>query len=252
MKLIYIFLLIAVVFSNIVEARERAPQFLGWHSYTNILKVDKNTSINTEIHERHFWNPLAQHQFAYAMRIQRDVGEKRKWSVVPGFAYFRHNTPADPHREIQLVIPELRPQLDINYKQVLKNATLFHRHRFETRIFRKSDIANHVLEEGYEFNSFKMRYQFLASFPLVEFGENQKLYFRMGDELHFHFGKKVGKKYFDHNRFSSSLMVDVVPTLALELGYQHWYHQLSTGEGLQRHLIRVGIQQTITLKPKSQ
>ncbi len=252
MKFSCFFLLISGPFFSIAEARERNPQALGWHSYTNILKVKKDISVNSEIHERHFLSPMAQHQFAYAVRVQKDMGEKQKWSLVPGFAYFRHNTPADPHREVQLVIPELRPQFDINHKQVLKNATLLHRHRFETRIFRKSDIANNVLDKGYEFHSFKMRYQLMANFPLLQINEGQKLHFRIGNELHVHFGKKINKKYFDHNRFSSSLMVDVVPTLALELGYQHWYHQLNTGEGLQRHLIRFGIQQTITLKPKSQ
>lgn len=253
MKVKYIFVLIWMLpgVINLAYSKGPAPQKMAWHSYSNSIKFNKKFTFNTEIHERHFWSPLAQHQFAYRFSLQKTLDRKGDLSFAPGLALFQHATPQDPDREFVLFIPEVRPQLDFNHRQKFDRITFQHRYRLETRFFHKVAPSKKVLDPGYEFNSFKVRYQFMASVPVISFNEDQKLQFRFGDELHVHFGKKTKKNYFDHNRFFGSVMVDVIPSLALEVGYQHWYHQVAEGENIHRHFLRLGLLQTFSLKSKS-
>lgn len=252
MKVKCFFVLTCILSGTVASVYSKGPasQKMAWHSYTNSVKFNKRYSLNTEIHERHFWSPLAQHQFAYRFSLQRTLDKKGNLSFAPGLALFQHATPQDPEREFVLYIPEVRPQLDFNHRQKFDKITFQHRYRFETRIFHKASPSKKSLEPGYEFNSFKVRYQFMASVPVISFNEDQKLQLRFGDELHVHFGKKIKKNYFDHNRFFGSVMVDVVPSLAVEVGYQHWYHQVAEGENIHRHFLRLGLLQTFSLKSK--
>ena len=84
----------------------------------------------------------------------------------------------------------------------------------------------------------------------MKFKENQKVQLKVGDELHINLGKKVVDNYFDQNRIFGSLVVDVVPSLSLELGYLYWYQHSANNDRFHRHFLRVGIHQTIELKGK--
>jgi hypothetical protein len=46
------------------------------------------------------------------------------------------------------------------------------------------------------------------------------------------------------------MIVDVVPSIGLELGYLYWYQHSANNDRAHKHYLRIGIHQTIDLKKK--
>lgn len=240
---ILLFVITSNAFSN-----NLGNEGLVWINYTNNLKFNDKLNFISEIHERFFLQPLLQHQNAYRFKLHYKIGKDSNWDVAPGMVFFLQSTPQNQDRTYSFLVPELRPQLELNYSQKLKHVTFQHRYRFEARYFHNIGVDKKSLDDGYTFKNFRFRYQFAAAIPLVKFKENQKLQLKVGDELHINLGKKVVNNYFDQNRLFASLVVDVVPTLGLELGYLYWYQHSANNDRVHRHFLRVGIHQTIELK----
>jgi hypothetical protein len=247
----YILLSFLLLFiTSKIYSKNLGNEGLVWMNYTNNLKINEKFNLISEIHERFFLQPVLQHQNAYRIKLHYKIGKDSNWDVSPGMVFFLQSTPQKQDRTYSLIVPELRPQLEFNYSQKLKHVTFQHRYRFEARYFHNISSDKKSLEDGYTFSNFRFRYQFAASIPIVKFKENQKLQLKIGDELHINLGKKVVDNYFDQNRLFASMIVDVVPSLALELGYLYWYQHSANNDTVHRHYLRIGIHQTIELKKK--
>src|SRR5690606_30256224 len=105
----------------------------------------------------------------------------------------------NPNPEIELVEPELRPHVEMTYKQQLNKLTLDHRYRAEARFFRKLDLAETELADGYFFGSFRFRYRIMVTYPIWQVNKSQVLNMIAGNELMVQAGKKVAYT-FDQNR----------------------------------------------------
>jgi len=230
-----------------VHARDVTAQGLAWYSYFNTLKINDKWQIISEIHERHFLNSVAQHQNVYRFKAHYTLG-KSGWDIAPSMTFFLQTTPQDPERMEALMVPELRPHLELNYKQKLSRAVLMHRYRLEARFFHNVNDEQTALEPGYSFGNFRARYQFSATVPLFKIKDERKLSLRLGDELMVNFGKKIEKNFFDQNRIFGSVVVDVLDNLSLDAGYLNWYQQRPNGTFYNRHFLRIGVQHTIRLK----
>ncbi|WP_158453748.1 DUF2490 domain-containing protein [Pontibacter korlensis] len=120
--------------------KQVAHQQLVWLGYHNTLELSKRWSVNSEVEERRFLNPDKQHQFLVRSQLRYSLGSN--WDVSAGFAYFLQNT-QDPRSSETLVVPELRPHVQLDYRQGINKLTVTHRYRAERRFFRNT--ANGVL-----------------------------------------------------------------------------------------------------------
>ena len=64
-------------------------QQLIWYGYYNSLKFNEKWSLNSEIQERQFYQPTAQHQLVFRTNLERKlIGD---WNASVGMTYFLQN-----------------------------------------------------------------------------------------------------------------------------------------------------------------
>lgn len=218
-----------------VAQKDVTHQQFIWYGYFVTVPIDENWSVITEVQERHFIHPFAQHQWSLRTHIHRKLGETG-WEASAGFAGF-FQSPNNPYSELELVEPELRPHVEMAYKQKLNKLTIDHRYRAEVRYFHRLNLGATDLADGYFFEGFRFRYRILASFPIWKLKENKLLKVVAGDELMVQAGKKVNYT-FDQNRLIAGLNFTFSQELNLDLTYQKWINQRQTGGFYSRDIIR--------------
>lgn len=241
-------LLIALVFPKILLSQKNVEhQRLIWYGYYNTLKFNEKWSLLSEIQERQFYNPTAQHQLVFRSNLERKlIGN---WNASVGVTYFLQN-PNDPESESNFTVPELRPDFGFNNKQKLRFLTINHRYKGEARFFH--DVENNELVGGYRFSNFRFRYQLGIDFPILKNEGDEKLIVKVKDEVMFNVGKKVVKNTFDQNRIYLGLNYKWNKSLAFEVGYMNWFQQLKTGTDFyNRDILRLSIFHTIELNKKN-
>lgn len=170
-------------------------QQLIWYGYYNSLKFNENWSLNSEIQERQFYNPTAQHQLVLRSNLERKlIGD---WNASVGMTLFLQN-PNNPNSESNLTVPELRPDFGFNHKQKLGFVTINHRYKAEARFFH--DVENEKLVGGYRFSNFRLRYQLGLDVPIWKNEKQQTIIVKIKDEIMFNAGNKIVKNTFDQKQ----------------------------------------------------
>lgn len=241
-KLILVIILIIPEF--LLAQKKIENQQLIWYGYYNNLKLNENWSLNSEIQERQFYNPTAQHQLVFRSNLERKVFADWKASV--GMTLFFQN-PNTPNSESNLTVPELRPDIGFNNKQKLSFVTISHRYKAEARFFH--DVENNRLVGGYRFSNFRLRYQLGLDFPIWKKEGNEKLLLKIKDEIMFNAGNKIVKNIFDQNRIYLAVNYKLNNSYAVELGYMNWFQQQKSGTDFyNRDILRLSIFHNIDLK----
>lgn len=239
-----IILLTVLLFPKLLLAQKNIEkQQLIWYGYYNTLKFNEKWSLLSEIQERQFYNPTAQHQLVFRSNLERKlIGN---WNASAGITYFLQN-PNNPESESNLTVPELRPDIGFNNKQKLSFITINHRYKAEARFFH--DVENNRLVGGYRFSNLRLRYQLGIDVPLWKKEEQEKLVLKLRDEVMFNLGGKVVNNTFDQNRYYLGLNYKLNKSFAFEVGYMNWFQQLKTGKDFyDRDILRLSIFHTIEL-----
>lgn len=244
-RIIIISILIAISIFSPYSSKALENRNLAWFSYSNTLKFNQHWSLNNDISERLFMSPFAQNQVIYRLKVSKKLWKKSLWDFSPGIAFSFQNTPQNPYRNQSLIIPEIRPQIEFNGKQKLSKISFQHRFRLESRIFHHTSSDKKELTKGFYYKNARFRYLLAINIPILTFKDNQKLQLKVGDEIHLNLLAKSTINTFDHNRFFSSLIIDVAPNTSIETGYQLWYKENTIS-----HFFRLGISQTIKIKEK--
>lgn len=243
-KLILVIILIIPEF--LLAQKKVENQQLIWYGYYNALKFNENWSLNSEIQERQFYNPTAQHQLVFRSNLERKVFADWKASV--GMTLFLQN-PNTPNSESNLSVPELRPNIGFSNKQKIGFVTINHRYKAEARFFH--DVENEKLVGGYRFSNFRLRYQLGLDFPIWKKEGNEKLLLKIKDEIMFNAGNKIVKNTFDQNRIYLAVNYKLNNSYAVELGYMNWFQQQKSGTDFyNRDILRFSIFHSIDLKKK--
>lgn len=221
-------------------------QQLIWYGYYNNLKFNEKWSLNSEIQERQFYQPTAQHQLVFRTNVERKLIDN--WNGSVGLTYFLQN-PNNPTSESNLTVPELRPDFGFHNKQKLGFLTINHRYKFEARFFH--EVENNELAGGYRFSNFRLRYQLGLDFPVWKKAEKDKMVLKIKDEIMFNMGNKIVKNVFDQNRIYLAVNYKLDDAYAVELGYMNWFQQQKTGTDFyNRDILRLSIFHSIDLKKK--
>lgn len=232
--------LIGVIFFSAMAVNSRAQQQtvykqqLIWYGWFETLQLNERWQIQTEIQERHFVNPLAQHQFLVRAHVHRLLGAKG-WEASAGFCTFFHN-PNRPGTSPPLTIPELRPHAELAYRHQHGKAVFDHRFRTEARFFHHTNQSADALEDGFGFSAFRFRYRIQLLYPLYEKRYTFKL--KLSNEYLLQAGGETGKPAFDQNRIYAGLTMQFTPQLSFDLGYMYWYQHRAPASVYSRHILR--------------
>ena len=227
------------------QTKQITNQQLAWYGYFTTVEFSPKWRLATDFHERHFFDPVAQHQWLLRTRLYRSLG--RGWEAAVGFVYLQNN-PNDPCTEGCLSVPELRPYQEFQYRQSLgKWWSLRHRYVIEERFARKT--ANGILAPGHVY-TWRFRYLIGADLDLFRFKkEGQAVRLRLAEEIMANAGKKVGANIFDQNRLYIGFLVPFSKNMSFELGYMHLIQERSTGDKFyNRHIMRVGLNHKIKMR----
>lgn len=237
----FLFLFISVFF---FAQKKIDNQQLLWYGYYNRLKLNQNWNLDSEIQERQFYNPVAQHQFVFRTNLERKIFENT--SASSGFVMF-FQSPNDPESESNLVVPELRGDIAVNSKKNFKKFSINQRYKLEARFFHQTE--NDELVGGFKFSNFRMRYQLGLDVPVLKKDNQEKLIFKIKDEVMFNFGKQIVKNVFDQNRIYLGVNYFCNENLAFEAGYLNWFQQRSSGINFyNRDIFRFSVFHTINFK----
>jgi len=232
-----------------IAQKEVIHQTQLWYAYFNNLKFSDKYRLLTDVQERYFIEPVgSQGNLIFRSILYRSLGNN--WEAGAGMCVF-FTSPQKIPSTSDLVVPELRPTIDFIYKQKAGRLNINHRYRFEARYYHA--VENDKLADGYDFATFRCRYQFSADYPIIKNKQKKPvLSVRAYDEIFVNFGSKVVSNAFDQNRIYGGLMYDVNKSLTFELGYLNWFQETSDGKTYyNRNIIRFGINHRINLsKPK--
>lgn len=246
----FYFVFLVVCLTHFVNSQKQITrQNLAWFNYTLNVELAKKWSWQTELQERIYLNPYAQHQFVTRTHLHRTLGESN-WEASAGMCLFLQS-PNNPLATNKLIVPELRPHIEMMYRQNYEKWGLEHRYRAEARYFHRLNSSKTELAEGYEFGNFRFRYRLQANIKLVSFKKRGGLRLKIADEIHFNAGRKIVTNVFDQNRISCDLVYAPNPALQLEIGYLNWFQQTASGDFFNRNIIRFSVVQRIKRKVKS-
>lgn len=242
-----IILVIILLLPEFLLAQKKVEnQQLIWYGYYNNLKFNENWNLNSEIQERQFYNPTAQHQLVFRSNLERKL--IADWNASVGMTLFLQN-PNTPNSESNLTVPELRPDIGFSNKQKLGFLTINHRYKAEARFFH--DVENNRLVGGYRFSNFRLRYQIGLDVPIWKNEKQQALIVKIKDEVMFNVGNKIVKNTFDQNRIYAAFNYKLNASYAFELGYMNWFQQQKSGvDFYNRDILRVSMIHSIDLKKK--
>lgn len=219
-------------------------QQLFWYGYYNNLAINEKWNLKSEIQERHFVKPLAQHQLVFRTNIEREISNN--WSSSFGITFFLQS-PNDPYAQSNLMAPELRP--DLGFQNNLKYSffSIAHRYKIEARFF--NVVEENQLTNKYVFSNFRIRYQLGFDIPFWKKEASDKLTMKIKDEVMINVGNKIMKNVFDQNRIYAGLNYAVNPFFSVEVGYMNWFQEQSSGvDFYSRDILRFSVFQKIYLK----
>jgi hypothetical protein len=242
-----IILVIILLLPEFLLAQKKVEnQQLIWYGYYNNLKFNENWNLNSEIQERQFYNPTAQHQLVFRSNLERKL--IADWNASVGMTLFLQN-PNTPNSESNLTVPELRPDIGFNNKQKLGFLTVNHKYKAEARFFH--EVENNRLVGGYRFSNFRLRYQLGIDVLVWKKEGNEKLLLKIKDEIMFNVGNKIVKNTFDQNRIYAAFNYKLNASYAFEIGYMNWFQQQKSGTDFyNRDILRFSIFHSIDLKKK--
>ena len=223
-------------------------QKLHWYGYFGTLRFNERWSLISDIQERRFLDPDAQHQLVMRTQLQRELVDG--WAVAIGMCRFLQS-PNDPQSASDLVVPELRPHAEISSKQRAGRWCIGHRFRTEARFFHGTQ--GEALSGGYTFSNIRVRYRLSCDVPLVKAKEKdlERLTLRVADELHVNFGSNIVHNAFDQNRIMVGLQTAVSKSVAIELGYLSWYQQRPSGvQYYARDIVRIAVHHHLHFGPE--
>ena len=158
--------------------------------------------------------------------------------------------PNNPEAAVKLTVPELRPHIQMTYKQLINNIILEHRYRLEARFFHNTNVPKTELEDGYDFENFRFRYRIQATIHIVKLGIDKALRLKVADEIHANIGSKIGINVFDQNRFYVGANVDVLPNVAVEIGYMNWFQEKADASFYNRNILQFSVYHKLVMYKK--
>ena len=243
-----ILLLFAILFSYAIPSpgqKNIINQSLFWINYKADVWINKKSFLQSELHERRFFNPGKSHQRLARLHYHRLLGGN--WDLGIGMCYFLQFAHL-PDKQPSLCIPEIRPHIEFNNIEKLKKLSISHRYKVESRFFHNTDSLNSRLTNGFEFGNYRYRYKLQANYPIIIFNDSKQISAVASEEILINIGRNIIKNNFDNNRIFIGINYKNGNTF-FETGYQNWFQQRSSGtEYFNRNIFILSISQKFKSK----
>lgn len=237
--------------TNLIFAQKNTTnQELIWYGYFTTLQFNDRWNLQTEIQERHFVSPLAQHQLVFRSHIHH-ISVNKSWNTSLGMCLF-FQSPNNPYSISKLTVPELRPHVEITYGHKINTVVITHRLKTEARFFHNTNNSLTALEDGYDYGNIRIRYRLQAQIPLIKIDEKKSLKLKLSDEIHFMAANQISDNVFDQNRIYVGFNYDLLKNLSVEIGYLNWYQQRPNDDYYNRNILRFTVFHQINLKKKKE
>ncbi len=161
------------------------------------------------------------------------------WKKVgAAFTYFLQTLPQDTESDEIINRTELRPQIELDYEQVLSGKwNLSHRYWNEFRFFENDN-------NSIEYGNIRFRYQLSINYQLME-----KVYVVAFNEVLLNIGSNITNNVFDQNRLGGSIRYSIDKNWKADLTYINWFQQQPSGiDFFDRDILRVVVVYTINPK----
>lgn len=213
-------------------------QELLWVTYKIDLPLNEKYTIKQLIQERTYHSPWRQHQFVTTTAFDIQIGNGLSGNAA--FTYFIQTLPHDPNISDVDNRTELRPQIELNYKNSLfDKVSLSQRFRMEFRIFEQNDGS-------FKYQNGRFRYRLKLTYPLT-----QKLKVAVHNEIHLNVGSNIVQNVFDQNRAGFGFNYALRKDLNFGIDYINWFQQRSSGvDFFNRHIVRISVGHTVQLRRK--
>lgn len=242
---IVLFLVLASPIALAQISKNTDQQTLAWIRYSTVLPITEKWSLQSELDNRIFINPVLQNAFVF--RSQGRYRANKNLDLGAGVAYFNTNT-QNPNVNPDFSIPEYRVQQDVTVINAISKMDLQHRFLLEERFIQKASKIE--LLEDYSF-SMRLRYRLQATFVLWE---KEKTNWKgiLSEEVMFNFGRQHKRNTFDQSRFYGAARYAFNPNVSLELGYLKSFQRRASGvDFYDRDIIRFSVFHTIRRKSKA-
>jgi len=218
-------------------------QSLAVTAYSSDLELSAKWSLNFDLSERIFIDPVKQSQMFFKTQLGFELF--KNFGFGHGIAYYL-NSPGDPEFSSVLKVPEIRLNHDLGFSHNLRTIHLSHRYRMEERFIRKK--LDNSLIDGYRFVE-RISYMLSIKCKLLNSkNHGHDIYLNLSDGIYANTHKGIIYNSFDQNRFYAGLNYQVVKNLSIELGYINLYQQrMSRVEYLNRNIASLGINHSIKL-----
>ncbi|MDO8992898.1 DUF2490 domain-containing protein [Daejeonella sp.] len=223
--------------------KEVIRQSLAVASFSSDLEFSPKWSLNVEVQERIYTDPVRQSQMF--CKSQLGFEPFKNFSLRNGIAYYL-NSPGDPEFSSSLKVPEIRLNHDLGYSHNLGSIHLNHRYRMEERFIHKKQDDS--LIDGYRFVE-RISYMLALECKLINSkNHDHEIYLKLSDGIYVNTHKGILFNSFDQNRFYAGLNYQLVKNLTVELGYINLYQQRISGvEYLNRNIASLGINHSLKL-----
>ncbi|MBO0591600.1 DUF2490 domain-containing protein [Cellulophaga sp. E16_2] len=235
-RIAYLVLFISLNFFQVIAQKKVTHQQLLWTSYSLKLKLNDNYQIRQEIDQRNYSNPWRQHQTLSRTFFDRQLG--KGWNTAIGLTGVIQSLPNDPEVKDYYNQKELRPVLELGYRQPVTEK-FFINHRFwsEFRFFEQEN-------DSYEFANTRLRYKLELRYAPIK-----KVTFKAFDEIFLNVGNTIVYNVFDQNRMGASVQFMPLTNLGFEVGYFNMFQQQKNGiDFYDRNSIKFTIHHTIEVK----
>lgn len=212
-------------------------QSFSLFSLSSTFQVSPKWSIISDVQERSFMKPIKQNQLSLRIQVQHNLGND--WTAAGGTSYVLTRA-GDPTSLSTLIIPEIRINQDLNYKQRFSGFGFSHRYRMEERFIRRT--MNDTLIEGHRFIE-RLSYTLSFEFNLLKSKNNfRSLAFKASNGIFINAGKHIVYNTFDQNRLYTGLNYQLYKNIAIELGYINIFQQRNSGnEFYNRNIVSFSI-----------
>lgn len=199
-------------------------QTFSLFSFSSRFEISPKWSVMSDVQERSFMSPIKQNQLSLRAQVSYDLGHN--WTVAGGTAYVLTHA-GDPSSLSTLVIPEIRINQDLNYKQNFSGFSLGHRYRMEERFIKKT--LNDTLIDGHKFIE-RLSYTLSFEYNLLKSKNRfRSLAFKASDGIFINASKHILYNTFDQNRFYTGLNYQMYKNIAIEMGYINIFQHRSSG-----------------------
>ena len=241
-KIIFLLLVSCSVYAQ-DSRKEVIRQNLAVAAYTAELEFSPKWSLNLEVQERIYTDPVKQSQMF--CKSQLGFEPFKNFSFKNGIAYYL-NSPGDPEFSSSLKVPEIRLNHDLGYSHNLRSIHLSHRYRMEERFIHNKQ--GDALIAGYRFLE-RITYMLSLEYKIINSKKHDHdIYLKLSDGIYVTTHKGILINSFDQNRFSAGFNYQLLKNLSVELGYINLYQQRISGvEYLNRNIASLGINHSLKL-----